>query len=396
MSTQRNFTASSLPLDSLLSNSSDPVQSSIRRNSAMGWSKSPSPTANTGTTPLRIAKRDSSKQALPLVARRSSSSYKHLRNNNLVSKSPFKSQIPTPPKPSTSSSNGIAFPRSTPRKVSGEKRPRPESMHNQAESERPFALKRERRQSKVYQGLIDKEPVTKSPFKRAPAAGEEAPPVPPKPIPIPQIPQPSPARTASSPRAVTPTRPSLVTKRLHGPRGADRPSLERRRQRRKTVTWDERCDVLEFDREEGEDESFCSDDDGFGTPEQPEESAIIFGSLPSEFEMGNRARHRASVSSAAAFPFHPPDQVNEGAPSTPSHTNSPNTSPPLGQSTHVERIREDHHPTDLEKDVNMMPPSPSPTKNLTYSENANDNSLIPKFQLPPPHDRSSPKPAVTG
>ncbi|KAG1756275.1 uncharacterized protein EDB91DRAFT_1041310, partial [Suillus paluster] len=253
MSAQRHSTVSPQPLDRLLS--SDPVQSSIVRNSAMGWSKSSSPITSTGTTPLRISKRDSSKPNFPLVARRSSSSYRHLRNNNLVSKSPFKSQIPTPSKPSTSSQSSVAFPRPTPRRVSGEKRPRPDSMHDQAENERPFALKRERRQSKVYQGLIEKEPVTKSPFKRH-VADEEIPPppVPPKstPIPIPPIPEPSPARNANPPRAITPTRSSLVTKRLHGPRTADHPSLERKRQRRKTVTWDERCDVLEFDREEGE------------------------------------------------------------------------------------------------------------------------------------------------
>ncbi|KAG1826772.1 uncharacterized protein BJ212DRAFT_1253071, partial [Suillus subaureus] len=53
---------------------------------------------------------------------------------------------------------------------------------------------------------------------------------------------------------------------LHGPRTADQPSLERRRQRRKTVTWDERCDVLEFDREEGENDPFYSDEDDYGTP----------------------------------------------------------------------------------------------------------------------------------
>jgi hypothetical protein len=361
----------------------------------MGWSKSPSPTNNTGTTPLRIAKRDSSKHALPLVARRSSSSYKHLRNNNLVSKSPFKSQIPSPSKPSTSSPNGISFPRSTPRKVSGEKRPRPDSMHDQAENERPFALKRERHQSKVYQGLMEKEPVTKSPFKRAPAAEEEAPPVPPKPIPIPVLPEPSSTRTSNPPRAITPTRPSLVTKRLHGPRAADQPSLERRRQRRKTVTWDERCDVLEFDCEEAENESFYSDEDDYGTPEQPEQSAMIVGSLPSELEPGNRLRRRASVSSAAAFPPHPPDQDNEGTPSTPPHTSTPNTSPPLARSTHAERILEDHRPTDIDEDVNMMPPSPSPAKKAISAENSNRDSLIPKFQLPLPQDQSSPKSAVT-
>ncbi|KAG2349379.1 hypothetical protein BDR05DRAFT_955263 [Suillus weaverae] len=282
MSAQINSTASP---QSLLSNSSDPVQSSIRRNSAMGWSKSSSPIANTGTTPLRIAKRDSSKPAFPLVARRSSSSYRHLRNNNLVSKSPFKSSIPTPSRPSTSVHGDIPPPRPPPRRVSGEKRPRPDSMHDQAENERPFALKRERRQSKVYQGLVEKEPVTKSPFKRPPGAQEETPPqVPPKSIPVPPIPEPSATRGANPPKATTPTRPSLVTKRLHGPRTADQPSLDRRRQRRKTVTWDERCDVLEFDREEGENDPFYSDEDDYGTPDPDhrDQAATIFGSLPSE------------------------------------------------------------------------------------------------------------------
>lgn len=270
---------------SLLSNSSDPVQSSIRRNSAMGWNKSSSPIASTGTTPLRISKRDSSKPAFPLVARRSSSSYRHLRNNNLVSKSPFKSSIPTPSRPSTSPISNISLPKPPQRRVSGEKRPRPDSMHDQAENERPFALKRERRQSKVYQGLAEKEPVTKSPFKRPTGAREETPPpVPSKSIPIPPIPQPSDIRSANPPKAATPTRPSLVTKRLHGPRTADQPSLERRRRRRKTVTWDERCDVLEFDREEGENDPFHSDEDDYGTPDPDhrDQAAAIFGSLPSE------------------------------------------------------------------------------------------------------------------
>lgn len=282
MSAQINSTASP---QSLLSNSSDPVQSSIRRNSAMGWNKSSSPIASTGTTPLRIAKRDSSKPAFPLVARRSSSSYRHLRNNNLVSKSPFKSSIPTPSRPSTSAHTNIPFPTPTPRRVSGEKRPRPGSMHDQAENERPFALKRERRQSKVYQGLVEKEPVTKSPFKRPPGAQDETPPpVPSKSIPVPPNPELSAPRNANPPKPITPTRPSLVTKRLHGPRAADHPSLERRRQRRKTVTWDERCDVLEFDREEGENDPFYSDEDDYGTPDPDhrDQAAAIFGSLPSE------------------------------------------------------------------------------------------------------------------
>src|SRR5947209_8205306 len=159
MSSQRASRISPLR-DRPLSNSPDPVQSSVLRESGAGWKK-PSPIAQgSGTTPLRIAKREGKgKPPFPLVARRSSSSYKHLRSNNLVSKSPFRSQIPP------SSQSNIALPSPTPRRVSSEKRPRPESMHEQAENERPLAFKRERRQSKAYQGLLEKEPVTKSPFK---------------------------------------------------------------------------------------------------------------------------------------------------------------------------------------------------------------------------------------
>jgi len=70
----------------------------------------------------------------------------------------------------------MAFLPPSPRKVSGEKRPRPQSMQEQAENERPFAYKHERRQLKGYQGLIQKEPVTKSPFRQSiSGSGLEAP-----------------------------------------------------------------------------------------------------------------------------------------------------------------------------------------------------------------------------
>ncbi|KIJ15469.1 hypothetical protein PAXINDRAFT_168965 [Paxillus involutus ATCC 200175] len=275
MSAQRSSTASPLR-DRLLSNSPNPVQSSILRDSAKGWSKSSSPTSNLGTTPLRIAKREG-KPPFPVVARRSSSSYKHLRTNNLVSKSPFKTQIPTPSRPSPSSSSDI-IPTTGTRRVSGEKRPRPDSMHEQAENERPLAFKRERRQSKAYQGLIEKEPVTKSPFKRITSGEEEQPPppVPPKPTFTPALappsPRPSPPTSlqAAPSRPITPSRPSIVSKRLHGPRAADQPSLDGKRQRRKTVTFDERCDVLEFDRDEDEDPNpfVSSDEDDYGEPDR--------------------------------------------------------------------------------------------------------------------------------
>ncbi|KAH0829203.1 hypothetical protein J3R83DRAFT_2763 [Lanmaoa asiatica] len=468
MSTQRSSTASPLK-DRLLSNSPDPVQSSIRRDSAKGWGKSSSPNSNSGTTPLRIAKREG-KPPFPVVARRSSSSYKHVRNNNLVSKSPFKTQTSVPSRPSTSTSSDTSSAQQATRRISGEKRPRPDSMHEQAENERPVAFKRERRQSKAYQGLIEKEPVTKSPFKQVASADEEQPPpVPPKttftPAPAPPPAPPSPPSSAPHSRPITPSRSSLVSKRLHGPRAADQHSLDGKRRRRKTVTFDERCDVLEFDRDEEEEENpfYSSDEDDYGEPEQHDEletqqsqghdNAVVgdvaeqysfesvqhgdadqsitgivdnmiqstslrglglpstpsrHPSLPADMETedgvpygrthhAERARRRASVSSPAmsvpGFPFHDSEHSVQDSPSTPPRTTESSmdisgSDIPLGRSTYVECVRQDH---EVEVDVNMMPPSPSPAKKLVRSEHSNRNSLIPRFELQPPRNESSPK-----
>lgn len=434
--------------DRPLTNTPDPVQSSIRRESALGWNKPSSATPNTGTTPLRIAKREG-KPPFPVVARRSSSSYKHLRTNNLVSKSPFRSQIPTP---STSDS---PFPVVT-RRVSGEKRPRPESMHEQAENERPFAFKRERRQSKAYQGLIEKEPVTRSPFRRVEtvdAEEEQPPPPPPKPatVPLPVPPAPAPARP------ITPSRPSLVSKRLHGPRTVEQSSLDSRRRRRKTVTFDERCDVLEFDRYiDEENPFFSSDEDDYGEPEPGEDgenlghhrvdapsqdskqdsfestqlgdgdqsitgivdamlsvsTAVPGLGLPStssrnssrlQSEEGvpanhaERARRRASVSSSAlptGFPFRNP-HVDQDLPSTPPRSAESSavlseSDVPQGLSTCPEHTHDDHAQGQLDEDVNMMPSSPSPTRVMQKGESTRRDSLIPRLELQIPKSESSP------
>ncbi|KAF9243107.1 hypothetical protein BU15DRAFT_72306 [Melanogaster broomeanus] len=480
MSIQRSSTVSPLR-DRLLSNSPDPVQSSIRRDSAKGWGKSSSPTSNLGTTPLRIAKREG-KPPFPAVARRSSSSYKHVRNNNLVSKSPFKTQIPTPSRPSTSLSSDTNSTATATRRVSGEKRPRPDSMHEQAENERPLAFKRERRQSKAYQGLIEKEPVTKSPFKRTASSEEEQPPpVPPKPTSTPSPPlaptlslapsSPPANRQATPSRPITPSRSSLVSKRLHGPRAADQPSMDGKRQRRKTVTFDERCDVLEFDRDEDEGENplFSSDEDDYGEPDEHDDmesyhsqgqadavsrdgadqdsfesiqlgdadqsitgivdammqsaSASVPGlglpstpsrhpSLPADFETedgvpygrshhAERARRRVSVSSPATsipgFPFHESEGSDEGSPSTPPRTAessmdiSSGFEIPLDRPPHLGRAHQDHELHQVDEDVNMIPPSPSPAKNPVRSEHSNRDSLIPRFELQLPKNESSPK-----
>ena len=150
-------------------------------------------------------------------------------------------------------------------------------MYEQAEAEndRPFALKRDRKQSTTFQGLIEKEPVTKSPFKVKQRASipEPKPPAPPIPPSLetqqlsstPPGPSyiPTPAVTSSG--GPSPGRSALVSRRMHGPRlsgGA-------KRDRRKTVTFHERCDVLEFDREDDTEEEVFEDDDD----EDPDESS---------------------------------------------------------------------------------------------------------------------------
>ncbi|KAJ3861990.1 hypothetical protein EV359DRAFT_74424 [Lentinula novae-zelandiae] len=448
--------------DRLLSNSPDFIKSSILRESNMGWNSPPTSSDNTAassaTSPLRISKRESSPNLRPTqadLARRSSSSYKHMRNNNLVSKSPFKSQIPTPSTPSRHTALPVSFPT---RRVSGEKRPRPPSMHDEAENEndRPFALKRERKQSRTFQGLIQKEPVTKSPFRQAASLSSDVdlkqrkaspPAVPPPPSRIP---------THSG---ASPVRPSLVTKRMHGPRlsGA-------KRERRKTVTFHENCEVVEFSRDEDESgEVFESDeDDNYGnaaeddvdffgegkneeTPhdsyedielsdQEPEEQLeldadtsitglvdeIFAGShqtstpprhhpneLPPDLETEDgvplgRTHHADRVIKyhqeheshpfvepathtivhTPTFPIHA--TAASPPPSTPSHRNR-FSSPPLGRSTHFERLQSARiEEEDIDRDVKMLPDSPSPMKpsSKTHLDEASMDGLVPKFELP--------------
>ncbi|KAG6837834.1 hypothetical protein H0H93_016202 [Arthromyces matolae] len=278
--------------DRLLSNSPDPIKSSIIRDSGMGWI---SPNSNTGsnssgssgsiTSPLRIAKRDSPRSLPhPPVARRTSASFRHVRTNNLVSKSPFKSQIPTP---SATPVRQVSFP--SPRRVSGEKRPRPSSIHYQAEdeNERPFALKRERKQSKTFQGLIQKEPVTKSPFK-LPTLDTEEVTSPPPPLlhlipsaPSSSLPLAALSATPTSSSGVSPGRSSLVSRRMHGPRLSN--GVQNRRQRRKTVTWDENCDVVEISADEHETDGEDNAENHMGVDdEEGDDDPFFRGNQPSQ------------------------------------------------------------------------------------------------------------------
>ncbi|KIK61198.1 hypothetical protein GYMLUDRAFT_225414 [Collybiopsis luxurians FD-317 M1] len=444
--------------DRLLSSPPDPMKSSILRESNKGWNSpptSPDKTAvNSVTSPLRISKRDSSPNLRPTqadLARRSSSSYKHMRNNNLVTKSPFKSQIPTPATPSRQPPLPLSFPT---RRVSGEKRPRPPSMHEEAETEndRPFSFKRDRKQSKTFQNLIEKEPVTKSPFRQVQAKERPIREPSPPPLPVSRIPINS---------SGSPVRPSLVTKRMHGPRLSGV-----KRERRKTVTFDENCDVVEFARDEdtsgevfesGDEDDYGHDDDQedadsfFEKPNGPQQESTSDDSyedielsdheadaplgldadtsitglvdemfadsrktstpprqhsseLPPDletedgvplgrshhaeramkhhYEHGNIEPVSHPVLPSPAFPIHA--TATSPPPSTPSHR-AQISSPPLGRSTHLERLQSTRlEEEEIDRDVKMLPESPSPIKptSKNHSNGTSADGLIPKFELP--------------
>jgi len=321
-------------------------------------------------------------------------------------------------------------------------------MNEQAENEHPMGFKR--RQSKGLQGLYQKEPVTNSPFRRI--TDRETTPEPPLPPP-PRIDRQS---TAS------PTRPSLVTKRFHGPRMVGFNLSATKRARRKTVTFDERCDVVEFDREEHELED--EEEEGYHTPRDGEEDdpsgrtdadlenepdhyndhdsmeqefggsngedsiTGLMDSLIHDNQLGDvprtpphdsnfpddletedgvplgrthhadrqaayheqlaREEHDLDIlppersyiwSSASSSPVTPP--VTRPPPSTSVSTDS---DLPVGRTTHPERSATSHRRDEVDKDVQMLPPSPSPSKVSTKAESRYQEGLIPSFDLPIP------------
>ncbi|KAF8589532.1 hypothetical protein K439DRAFT_1405122 [Ramaria rubella] len=275
------------PKSPATTNATSPLRESTRNTADAITPSSSWSTASSSTSPLRISKHESSltsdsvpnhhfHRLPPQLARRQSSSYNHVRNNALVSNSPFKtrsgakpSRIPTPSR----------------------------AAAKEDENKPEFGFKR--RQSRGLQGLFKEQVVTKSPFlgdKRSIAVTEVLPTtsvvvptkLPPKRRSLTELTQ---ARTVTPPMPATPRNPriadlsglssspspksSLVSpKRLHGPRSlSTSPGSESsRRQRRKTVTFDERCDVLEFDQEEISEEVVMDteeEDDDYGVPEPP-------------------------------------------------------------------------------------------------------------------------------
>lgn len=403
-------------------------------------------------SPLRIAKRDTPgrKVLATGLARRSSSSYNHMRSNNLVSKSPFRSQLPPSAKP-----NSAPPPVQVPRKVSGEKRPRPSSMNEQAENEHPMGFKR--RQSKGLQGLYQKEPVTKSPFRRIPDHETPEPPLPPPP----RIDRQS---TAS------PTRPSLVTKRFHGPRMVGFNLSAAGRARRKTVSFDERCDVVEFDRDEYEIED--EEEDGYHTPRDgedddpyaqvdpelendPEHDIDQDGSIEQEFCGSNGEDsitglmdsliHDSQLGDVPCTPPHNSDfpddlETEDGVPLGRTHHadrqaayheqlareerpnlnmpppersciwSSPSSSPatplvnrsppstsistdpdvPLGRTTYPKHSATSHVHDEADEGMQMLPPSPSPSKVSAKVGHRYQEGLVPSFDLPVPRRKCEP------
>ena len=389
-------------------------------------------------------------------------------------------------------------------------------MHEQAENEneRPLALKRERKQSKVFQGLIEKEPVTKSPFKlqqRTPSS-EVKPPSPLSSVvynrssqrPLTPPPKLQPPRTSSA--SPSPARSALVSRRLHGPR------LGPKRQEKRSVHFKDRCDVLEFDREEeemNEEDAFQNfsederDDFYQGMHEEDDPSrgsshsdhdhdevmlddtsyesiqlsdqgvnpsvpsllsdpdASITGIVDEMFFSSNAANlvsDTSLLSDISTPPRHfdtPTDlETDDGVPfgrshhverflqhhengsaqqsphilqpqfsphASPLHHNSPHrqspsnypfnfnlptsasphgppatpprrspgmrfSTPPLGRSTHLERIkkaREEEREVEAEDDIDIdkLPASPSPMKKTSGTVNLHDETLIPKFDL---------------
>ena len=110
---------------------------------------------------------------------------------------------------------------------------------------------------------------------------------------------------ASTSPVTTSPRSNLVSKRLIGPRSPEGSPAQRglvdspgTRQRRKTVTWDERCDVVEFDREstngsEASQESERSDQPSDKSDEDDEDDRLRPEQVSNEFFGPDRENGRS-------------------------------------------------------------------------------------------------------
>lgn len=210
------------------------------------------------------------------------------------------------------------------------------------------------RKSQGVQALGKSQAVTRSPFldgNRPPkAAAEPDADDPDEPLKVPSKPLQISTEAPPSPRQLPPTpttpprlsrhsgvpwttntpspRSNLVSKRFHGPRSpAASPASElgsTKRRRRKTVTFDERCDVLEFDRDELSDALLTDEEDedpnGEATDEadnswdeHPPESPAMCDAVESVVESLLAEEVRGPGTVYTTFDYEPPeDHVNEG------------------------------------------------------------------------------------
>lgn len=248
------------------------------------------------TVPLRLSKQDSplTSSSIPnpryhklptQLARRQSSSYNHVKNNALVSNSPFKTGSTVKASRIPALSHSQFSPRD-------ENKPDLGSFH--------------RRQSRGLHVLATEQVVSKSPFRsdkskpdpkpERPERGRSLTPTQPSAppstmssaspispvhstrvdpdtaylsnVPLP-TPSPNPRSTGTFSMEAVPSPKSVLVspKRLHGPRSLSAsPGSELKAQRRKTVTFVELIDVLEFDKDEVSDVAYSSADE-YGSPE---------------------------------------------------------------------------------------------------------------------------------
>jgi hypothetical protein len=193
------------------------------------------------------------------------------------------------------------------------------------------------------------------------------------------------------------------------------------------VTFDETCDVLTFERDDSLEEELFSDDNDGDYDETPDYDEPVGGvqandsitglvdsmiqdargvsgpqtptmdrSLPPHIDSedgvpygrthhADRAAHsRQSHPSPSLDVSDSLASIARQSPSlasTPPHGQSVEYAMPLGRSTHSERAQADRMPDDVEEDVQMLPPSPSPAKAKKYSLGDRSESLVPKFDL---------------
>lgn len=165
----------------------------------------------------------------------------------------------------------------------------------------------------------------------------------------------------------------MKTKRLIGPRDSGA-----RRERRKTVTWDERCDVVEFDRESSMEDPFLTDegdseDEYFGPDVRPEEVGVQ-DEEEEDMEVDQQEAEFGTVSEMQQHVGLPADDSIVGlvelmiqdvkGPHTPTQEQSEEHSAlydedgvPYGRTHHAERARAAHEHAHL---MHSTPPSGTP------------------------------------